>query len=537
MSNPDFVIIGAGSAGCVLANRLSASGKYSVALLEAGGSDKRFWIQLPIGYGKTFFDSRVNWKYTTAEEAALNGRSSYWPRGKVLGGSSSINALVYIRGQARDFDDWAASGNPGWSAAEVMPYFARFEDAAGYPDDNSGSKELHISDPRPDLHPLIDTWLEAGQQAGFASTGDFNREQFEGVGYYRITTKNGRRHSTARAFLKPASKRSNLRVITHAHATRILFEGSKATGVEYHHNGQLKQLQANREIIVASGAVNSPQLLQLSGVGDAQLLSSFGIKVIQDNAAVGANLQDHIGINYYYKSRVPTLNDTLTPLSGKLKVTMQYLLKRRGVLSLSVNQGGGFVRSNSAQQHPNLQLYFNPISYTQAPADKRPLMRPDPYAAYILSFQPCRPSSRGHLNICSPDPFTAPDIRPNYLSTNEDINEVIEGCRLMRQLAATNALKAITSEEIQPGAQIDSDEALLDDFRNRAGTVFHPVGSCAMGADPKSSVVNNRLQVHGLNGLRVIDASIFPNLTSGNTNAPTIMVAEKGAEMILQDNR
>lgn len=535
MSNPDFIIVGAGSAGCVLANRLSANGKHSVTLLEAGGTDKRFWIQLPIGYGKTFFDPKVNWKYTTNAVAGLNGRTSYWPRGKALGGSSSINAMVYIRGQARDFDDWAAQGNPGWSAAELMPYFEQFEDAAGYPNASAGSKDLHITDTLPDLHPLINTWFKAGEQAGYPTTKDFNRGTFEGIGYYRITTKHGRRHSTAQAFLEPARKRANLEVITHAHATRILFNGKQAEGVEYDHNGQLKHLKANREVIVCGGTINSPQLLQLSGVGDAALLNSLGIDVVIDKPSVGANLQDHIGINYYYKSRVPTLNDALTPISGKLKVSLQYLLKRRGILSLSVNQGGGFVRSNAAATHPNLQLYFNPISYTQAPAGKRPLMRPDPYSAYILSFQPCRPISRGYLKINSADPFKAPEIQPNYLSNNEDIADVLEGCHLMRALANTAALKEITSEELFPGPQVQSDEALLDDFKNRADTVFHPIGTCAMGNDISSCVVDHRLRVHGISGLRVIDASVFPNLTSGNTNAPTIMVAEKGAELILQD--
>jgi len=530
--DPDYIIVGAGSAGCTLANRLTKHNKHTVTLLEAGGSDKRFWIQVPIGYGKTFFDERVNWKYNTDPVPGLNDRVSYWPRGKVLGGSSSINAMVYVRGQANDFNDWAANGNQGWGAEDVLPYFERFEE--GYANLDSQDR-LHVSDPRKDLHPLIQTWFDVGKEMQLPITSDFNREQFEGLGHYHITTKHGRRHSTARAFLKPALKRGNLALLTHAHVTRIRFDNKKAVGIDFIQDNQLKTLNAKREIILCGGAINSPQLLQLSGVGSAELLQQYSIDVIHHQPTVGKNLQDHIGINYYYRSRVPTLNDTLTPLTGKLRIGLQYLFSRRGVLSLSVNQGGGFVRSNSTVKQPNLQLYFSPLSYTKSAKGTRPLMHPDPFSAYILSFQPCRPSSRGFLNIQSPDPFTHPLIQPNYLSTNEDLAEVLEGCRLLRQLAATSALQKITQEEMQPGLKVQSDEALLQDFRTRADTVFHPIGTCAMGSDEARCVVDSKLRVHGLQQLRVVDASVFPNLTSGNTNAPTIMVAEKGAELILQD--
>ncbi len=528
MVESDFVIVGAGSAGCVLAERLSASGRYSVTLLEAGGSDKKFWIQVPIGYGKTFYDAAVNWQYTTDPVEALKSRTSYWPRGKVLGGSSSINAMVYIRGQASDFDDWAARGNPGWSAAEVMPYFERFEDRGDNP---SG---LHITDTEDAIHPLNQSWFDAGQQAGFSRTHNFNTDQFEGFGRYDITTKGGRRHSTARAFLGPAARRPNLQIITHAHATRVLFDGQRATGVAYQHQSGNRTINAHREVILSAGAINSPQLLQLSGIGDAALLQSLSIPLVNDRPAVGQNLQDHIAVNYYYKSLVPTMNDTLYPLSGKLRAGLQYLLTRKGLLSLSVNQCGGFVKTRQNLAHPDVQLYFTPASYTKARPGERPIIHPDPYSAFLLSFQPCRPTSRGSLSIRSTDPFQHPSIQPAYLSTNDDVDTVLAGCRLLRELAATDALSSIIKEEFMPGQAVQTDEQLLDDFRERADTVFHPVGTCIMGKDANNSVVDPSLRVHGCDALRVIDASVFPNLTSGNTNAPTIMVAEKGAELVLQ---
>ena len=528
MFETDFVIVGAGSAGCVLAERLSASGRHSVTLLEAGGSDKKFWIQVPIGYGKTFYDDSVNWKYTTDAIDSLNGRTSYWPRGKVLGGSSSINAMVYIRGQAKDFDDWAERGNPGWSAKDVRPYFERFEDRGDNP------TGLHVTNTQDAIHPLNQSWFDAGKQAGFSRTENFNTDAFEGFGRYDINTKNGRRHSTARAFLGPAARRSNLRIITHAHATRILFKGQRATGVEYLHKNSTHSITANREVIISAGAINSPQLLQLSGVGDPALLQQFNIPVVNARTAVGQNLQDHIAVNYYYKSLVPTMNDTLYPLLGKLKAGIEYLLTRKGLLSLSVNQCGGFVKTRPELEHPDVQLYFTPASYTKAPPGKRPIIHPDPYSAFLLSFQPCRPTSRGSLGIQSNDPLQHPRIAPDYLSTNEDVDTVLAGCRLLRRLASTDAMTGIIKEEFIPGLQVQSDEALLEDFRERSDTVFHPVSTCIMGNDADSSVVDSSLRVHGCDALRVIDASVFPNLTSGNTNGPTVMVAEKGAELLLQ---
>lgn len=533
----DYVIVGAGSAGCVLANRLSENGRHTVTLVEAGGSDRRFWVKVPIGYGKTFFDQRVNWKYTTSENESLNGRSSYWPRGKVLGGSSSINAMVYIRGAKRDFNDWADRGNPGWDYQSVLPYFVRSVDS-DFPegDFHQTGGPLKVTDTTQQVHPLCNTWLEGARQAGFDISDDFNGADMEGAGIYAITTRKGIRSSAASAYLDPARRRNNLRIVTNAHVRKVRFDTRRATGIEYvcGDNGPVKNLNANREVILCAGAVNTPQLLELSGIGAADVLERNDISPVYVNPNVGEHLQDHIGINYNYRSRVPTLNDSLSPWHGKLREGIKYLLTRQGHLSLSVNQAGGFVRTDEQQPGPNLQLYFSPISYTTAPSGTRPLMHPDSWPGFIMSFQPCRPSSRGSIHLDSADYRDAPVIKPNYLGTQEDIADVIAGGHLLRKLAATPALSAVIESETEPGLASNTDEDLVEDFRNRADTVFHPCGTCAMGPDMKNSVVNSQLQIHGVDGLRVVDASIFPNITSGNTNAPVIMVAEKAADVILR---
>lgn len=538
MDSFDYVIVGAGTAGCVLANRLSADSKTTVLVLEAGGSDRTIWIQLPIGYGRTFFDSRVNWMYDTESIPGLEGRSSYWPRGKVIGGSGSINAMVHVRGQRHDFDDWRALGNPGWGWDDVLPWFCKAEDhdhgASAW---HGAGGPQHVTDISARAHPLCQTFIKTGEAIGLAFTPDFNGAQSEGVGIFQINTRNGVRASTANAFLRPALKRENLALRTRAHATRILFEGKRAVGVEYVRGNKIIRVKARREVILAGGSINSPQLLQLSGIGDGPLLHSLGIVPLIDARAVGRNLQDHLAVSYFYKTSVPTLNDELGPLTGKIKAGLHYLLNRGGPLSMSVNQGGGFVRSSPSQPRVNLQLYFSPVSYINSPLSERKLLNPDPFSAFLLSFNACRPTSRGHLQIRSSDPLLYPSIHPNYLATDHDVAEARAGNRLLRTLARTSPLADIIIEELVPGAHLESDDELLDDFRKRADTVYHPTSTCMMGRDPATSVVDARLQVHGIQGLRVVDASIFPTITSGNINAPTVMVAEKGAAMILEDAR
>ena len=538
MIDYDFIIVGAGSAGCVLASRLTETGRFRVLLLEAGGSDRRFWITVPIGYGKTFYDSRYNWKYLTEPDPGTANRVSYWPRGKVLGGSSSINAMVYIRGQAEDFDGWAAAGNPGWGWQDVLPYFRKSEDfAQGDGSYHGTGGPMHVSDTTDQVHPICRDYLAAGQQAGLPLNNDFNGASQEGVGLYQILTRGGFRVSSARAFLRPAMRRRNLAVRSRAQATRILFEGRRATGIEFMERGVRNTARCRGEIILSGGAINSPQLLQLSGVGPASLLRSLGIEVVLDRPAVGANLQDHLCVDYLYRSRRPTLNNLLRPWWGKLLVGMEYVLSRRGPLALSVNQAGGFFRSVPALDRPDMQLYFSPLSYIKAPPGKRPLMSPDPYPGFLLSVSPCRPESRGHLEIRSANPFAAPKIHPNYLATENDVATMLTGVRFLRRLASTPALAALIEEELKPGPSVADEQALITDIRQRAGTVFHPVSTCRMGPAGADTVVDARLRVHGLEGLRVVDASIFPAVTSGNTNAPAIMVGEKGADLILQDAR
>jgi choline dehydrogenase len=526
----DYIIVGAGTAGCVLAQRLSARTRNRVLLLEAGGSDRRLWIQVPIGYGRTYNDPRVNWMYETEPDPGLNGVRSFWPRGKVLGGSGAINAMVYVRGQPADYDDWAARAHPGWSWSEVRPVFEALENRT-----DADSGPLRITDANPMAHALCRLYIRSCEALGYRYTPDFNGQQTEGVGIYPITTRGGLRESTARAYLRPALARSNLTLRLGAQVRQIDFEGPRASGVSYLWRGSMQRAQAARAVILSAGSINSPQLLQLSGIGDPELLRRFGIALRQAAPMVGRNLQDHLGINYVYRSRVPTLNNALYPLGGKIRAALEFLLHRRGPLSMSVNQGGGFIRSSPEKPAPDLQLYFNPASYTSTRTRHRRLMNPDAFPGFLLSFNSCRPTSRGHLQIRSADPDIPPAIFPNYLATERDLEDVALGARLLRRIAATAPLAALIESELLPGAQVQTDEGLLQDFRQRAGSVFHPVGTCAMGNDATRAVVDARLRVHGIACLRVVDASVFPSITSGNTNAPVTMVAERGAAMILQD--
>jgi choline dehydrogenase len=533
----DFIIVGAGSAGCVLANRLTANGRHSVLLLEAGGSDRRIALRLPIGYGMSFYDPRVNWMYRTEPEPPLAGRSGYWPRGKVLGGSSSINAMVFIRGQPADFDAWEAAGNPGWGWADVLPYFRKLEDSDLGPSEWRGAGgPVHVADVSRDVHPLCATYLQAGVQAGLPRNDDLNGASQEGVGINQFTVRDGWRVSAASAYLHPALRRPNLRVELRAQATRVTFDRGRATGVTFRQQGAETTLTARRDVIVCAGAINAPLLLQASGVGPPELLRGLGVAIVAEHPAVGRHLQDHLCIDHLYRSRVPTLNDELRPWWGRARAALAYATRRRGPLALGVNQGGGFCRSRPDADRPDLQLYFSPLSYVRARPGKRELMRPDPWPGFLLSAQPCRPASRGYVQLRSPDPLAPPLIVPNSLASEGDLADLLAGARFLRTLAATPALSAVIEEELAPGDAVQSDAAMIDDIRRRASTVFHPVATCRMGPDPAGCVVDSRLRVHGIAGLRVIDASVFPSLTSGNTNAPTLMVAEKGADLVLADH-
>ncbi|MEI8702456.1 GMC family oxidoreductase [Mesorhizobium sp. ISC15] len=538
MQTYDFIVVGSGSAGSVLAERLSASGRFSVLVLEAGGTDRRFYVQMPLGYGKTFFDPAVNWNYKAEPDPGLAGNVDHWPRGRLLGGSSSINAMVWIRGAREDFDAWAAAGNPGWGFDDLLPAFKALEDnQAGANQWRGVGGPLHITDCAKAVHPLTKRYLAAASQAGLPFNPDFNGASQEGVGIYQITTRNGRRMSAARAFLRPAMKRKNVRVEINALATRILFEGKRAVGIEYLQNGETKTARAGREVILSGGSINSPQLLQLSGVGPSALLGALGIPVVDANENVGANLQDHVGVNYTFKGRLPTLNQILRPWWGKLMVGMQYMLMRSGPLSLSMNNAGGFFRTDPAAARPNMQLYFQAFSTVIPKSGERPILTPDPWPGFSIGLSNCRPSSRGEIMIRSSNPREYPKIVANAYSTEADVAEMLAAVKFVRKIASMPAMADIIKEEVLPGPSITSDADLIEDFRKRSGTVYHPVSTCRMGPDAAQAVVDPRLRVHGLAGLRVVDASIFPDNITGNTNAASIMTGWKGAELVLEDQK
>jgi choline dehydrogenase len=534
----DYVVVGAGSAGCVLAEALTASGRHRVLVLEAGGTDRRFWIQVPLGYGKTFYDRRVTWAYETEPDPGLGGRTDYWPRGRVLGGSSSINAMVYVRGAAEDYDDWEAVGNPGWGWRDVLACYKRLEDNQAGGDDYRGAGgPLRVTDVSTQLHPLCRTFLEAALQAGLPLNRDFNGAQQEGVGFYQITTRGGRRLSAARAFLHPAMRRPNLKVETGALATRVLFEGRRASGVEYIRGGRTVLARAKREVVLCGGAINSPQLLLLSGIGPAEHLRDLGIAPLLDNGNVGAHLQDHIGLNYTYRARQATLNTLLRPWWGKLWVGSRYLALGSGPLSLSLNQCGGFFRTGPDKPRPNMQLYFQALTTLTPKEGERPLLTPDDFPGFSIGLSSCRPTSRGSLVLRSAEPFAPPRITANCYDAPEDLEEMLDAVKFLRKLAAMPPLAAVIEAELLPGPDCTGDEALIEDLRARSGTVFHPSGTCRMGPTPESAVVDPRLRVHGVEALRVVDASVFPSLISGNTNAPAMMVGAQGAGFILEDAR
>ena len=533
--NYDFIIIGAGSAGCVLAERLSASGRHSVLILEAGGRGRSPWIALPLGYGKTFFDARVNWKYEAEPEDTLAGRRAYWPRGKGVGGSGSINALVYARGLPHDFDDWEAAGATGWGWDAVRQTYEAMETQVTPSGTCKGVGALHVQDVSDQIHPVNRHFFDAAREVGLPLSDDINGAEPEGAAIYRINTRDGRRNSSARAFLKPALRRANVTLVTGALVERIGFDGRRAVSVYYHHRGAVKSARAGREIILSAGSVTSPRLLQLSGIGPAEHLKSLGITPLMDMPHVGGNLQDHLGINYYFRATERTLNNELAPFLGKVRAALRYALTRRGPLALSVNQCGGYFRSSAGLNRVDQQLYFNPVTYTTTPDGARTVIKPDPFAGFILGFQPSRPTSRGRIDLRANDPAAPPLIRPNSLATKEDRAQVIAGGRLCQRLITSTALTGLVQSAMGPDLREMDDAAILEDFRHRSGTVFHPVGTCRMGADATASVVDPGLRLHGVTGLRVVDASVFPNVTSANTNAPTMMLAHRGADLILSD--
>ena len=527
----DYVIVGAGSAGCVLANRLSADPGVSVLLLEAGGSDHYIWIRIPIGYLYTQNNPRTDWCFKTEPEPGLNGRALNYPRGRVLGGCSSINGMIYMRGQARDYDGWRQRGNPGWAWDDVLPYFKRSEDQVRGADDFHGAGgEWRVEEMRLTWE-ILDAFREAAAQTGVPKTDDFNRGDNEGCGYFQVNQKRGVRWNTSRAFLRPVVDRPNLKIVTGAQATKILFAGKRAAGVAFTENGLPRTVEAGSEVILTSGAIGSPQLLQLSGVGPGALLQAHGIPVLHELPGVGENLQDHLQIRMAYRvSNTRTLNERANSLIGRIGMGLEYFLLKRGPLTMAPSQLGAFARSDASRETPNLEYHVQPLSLD---AFGQP---PHPFPAFTASVCNLRPESRGHVRIKSPDPQAHPTIQPNYLSADADRRVAADAMRLTRRICAAPALARFTPEEFKPGPQAQTDAELARAAGDVGTTIFHPVGTCKMGDDPMA-VVDARLAVRGIGGLRVVDASIMPTITSGNTNSPTIMIAEKAADMIRADRR
>lgn len=522
----DFIIVGAGSAGCVLANRLSADPGTRVLLLEAGGPDRNPWIHIPAGFYRNIYNPRLNWGFQTEPIPGFSGRAIPWPRGRVLGGSSAINGLVYIRGQKEDFDLWRQMGNPGWSYEDVLPYFRKAENQERGADAYHGTGgPLDIADLRMD-HPLHTAFLAAAEEAGYARNPDFNGASQEGAGIYQMTIRGRRRCSAAVAYLRPAMRRQNLAVVTEALAERVLIEGGRASGVTWCRGNAHYQARARAEVLLAGGAVNSPQLLQLSGIGPATLLAEHGIAVNANLPGVGENLQDHLNARVVSRiARCVTLNEVSRSLPHQVLAGLAWLFARRGVLMMGAGPLGLFVRTREGLATPDVQYHF------MAGSVDRPGAAMHDFPGANIACVPCRPESRGFIRIRSADPTEAPLIQPNYLATENDRSTMVEGLRIARRLFATAAMRPFVGTEALPGAAVQSRDEWLAYIREKAGTGFHASGTCRMGADPMA-VVDPTLCVHGIGALRVVDASVMPTVVSGNTNAATIMIAEKATDLI-----
>lgn len=525
----DFIIVGAGSAGCVLANRLTACGKYRVLLLEAGGRDSSPWIHIPLGYGKLFKDRKVNWLYETEPQAHLNSRRIAQPRGKVLGGSSSINGLVYIRGQQQDFDSWRDAGNTGWGWDDVLPYFRKAEDQVRGEDEFHGvGGPLSVAD-QSEPHELCDAFISAAEQYGLPRNLDFNGVAQEGAGYYQTTSRRGVRCSTAKAYLKPARRRRNLTVMTGALVTRVSFTGVVATGVEWLFQGQRHHARAGREVILCGGAINTPQLLQLSGIGPLPLLARHGINSVHELPGVGEGLQDHLQVRTVNRCTRPiTLNDDMHSLWRQARMGLRYALFRKGGLTVSAGYAGAFYRTATELTRPDIQVHFITFSTTRMGDQLHS------YPAFTASVCQLRPESRGYVRITSADPAVAPSIDPNYLAAEVDRQANVEGLKVLRKILRAPAMQPFVETEIEPGSGCVSDEALLQYCQQHGASIYHPTCTARMGSD-RMAVVDECLRVRGVKGLRVADGSIMPSLISGNSNAAIIMIGEKAADMILAE--
>lgn len=527
----DFVIVGAGSAGCALANRLSECGRYSVALLEAGPRDTNPWIHIPVGYFRTMGDPRTDWRYRTEADPGIAGRAIPWPRGRVLGGSSSINGLLYVRGQPQDYDGWAQAGCRGWSWEDVLPYFKRAEHWEGDDPEDLRGRDGPLSVQTSRLtREVVDRWIEAAQEAGYPAARDYNGADQEGVGYFQLTMRGGRRCSSAVAYLKPARKRQNLEVIPNAQTEKVLLEAGRAVGVRVRLGNSFHDIRARSEVILSAGAIGSPQILMLSGIGDGEALAPLGIEVQADLKGVGRNLQDHLQARPVFKTDLSTINIETSSLFKQARIALQYALTQRGPMTMAASLGTGFLKTEPHLETPDIQFHIQPFS-ADSPAEG-----PHKFSAFTASVLQLRPESAGHLSLTSPNMDDHPAIHPNYLATATDQKTIVKGIQIARKIAGHDPLRSHIMEEHAPGPDVafDDEAATLDWARRTAVTIYHPTGTCKMGIDPMA-VVDPRLKVRGIRGLRVADASIMPQIVSGNTNAPAIMIGERASDLILED--
>ena len=534
MSEFDIIIVGAGSAGSIAANRLSQDQNLKILILEAGPNNFHPMIKIPLGYGMTFYNKSINWNFYTSPQLHLDNRRLYCPRGKVVGGSSSINAMIYARGFPSDFRNWTYDNSSFWSWENIRKTFENMEKNIILTDKENATSKIVVNNVSSQHHSILNNYFLGAKELDIPSVDSFNADNAEGVGHYDITTRNGYRWSAADGFLK-GTLTKNVKLTTQANVNQITVSDKKVTGVKYSKKGRNFEVKAKIGVVMAAGSIKTPHILMLSGIGPSDHLKNFGIETKIDNPNVGSNLQDHIGIDYLYRSKVPTLNKSLGTVSGRIKSILEYLIFRSGPLSLSINQGGGFIRWKNREDYPNLQVYFNPLTYSVSHANKRPLLKTDKFDGFIIGFQPCRPNSRGNIRLLSKEINDDPLIDPGYLSNEKDLYDLECAYDFVRKISQTHSLDNIIDHPIGIDLVKSSTKEMISHFRQNATSVYHPCGTCKMGPDKDTSVVSDRLKVHGLQNLWVVDASVFPNITSGNINAPVMMTAYIGGNLISED--